>query len=283
MRFNVGIVLYNSSVENLSKICKEFNKSNVNIILVDNKSANINDIKKAINKYQNITLIENASNKGIAKALDQLIDKTREEDVQYLLTLDQDSFIKFDEVNKMLDYFKLDNVAIICPEIKDLNKDVNKFMKKPYKQVPRCITSGSIMNLQLCKKVGSFDEKMFIDYVDFDYCKRISLNGYKILKIKNCILIHEVGKRTIRHFLWKKVYPTNHTSNRVYYQVRNMHYYCLKYKNDMTIKEKIYEFIRIVWKYVSIILYEDAKKDKIIHANKGYKDAYLMIKKDKEG
>ena len=56
-----------------------------------------------------------------------------------------------------------------------------------------------------------------------------------------------------------------------------MHYYYLKYRKKMTIKEKINEIIRITWKYVSIILYEENKKEKLKKAKEGYKDTAKML------
>ena len=56
-----------------------------------------------------------------------------------------------------------------------------------------------------------------------------------------------------------------------------MHYYYLKYKNNMNLRERANEIIRIVWKFISIILYEDDKKNKIMNARKGFLDSKKMI------
>lgn len=276
MSFAIGVVLYNFQLEKLKKIIDEYADKAKNIIFVDNCSANINEFEQLKIETTNIKLIKNNKNIGIAKALNQILNTTIEINVDFLLTLDQDSYLKYDDLKKMMKYMR-DDVAIVCPEILDLNKKKNKKLNKEYQEIERCITSGSLMNIKICKKIETFDEKMFIDYVDFDYCKKIRIEGYKILQIQGCFLQHEIGKRTSRKFLWIDVYPTNHSSFRVYYYFRNMHYYYLKYRKKMTIKEKINEIIRITWKYVSIILYEENKKEKLKKAKEGYKDTAKML------
>ena len=276
MNFAIGIVLYNCNIDKICKTIEEYIKKAKNIILVDNNSENIQTIETIIKNYKNIILIKNSKNEGIAVALNQILKTAYNKNVDYLLTLDQDSFLQFKYLEKMAEYIN-DDVAIVCPEIIDLNKKKNKIISSEYQSVPRCITSGSFMNLSVCKKIGDFDEKMFIDYVDFDYSKRITLAGYKIYKIKDCFLQHEIGKRTTRKFLWIDVYPTNHSEFRVYYYFRNMHYYYLKFKKQMKLKEKINEIVRICWKYVSIVLYEKDKIKKIKSANRGFADSKKMF------
>ena len=276
MKIAVGVVLYNFNIDKINLIIKEYCEKVEYIILVDNGSTNITKLKDKVKKNDKIIIIENNENKGVAKALNQLLEEAYTRKMDYLLTLDQDSFLKYQDLLKMTTYMK-DNIAIICPEIIDMNKKKNKFLKKEYEQVDRCITSGSLMNLKACSKIGKFDEKMFIDYVDFDYSKRAQLKGNKILKIKGCFLKHEIGKRTTRKFLGIYVYPTNHSSVRVYYYFRNMHYYYLKFRKEMTYKEKINEKIRMAWKYISIILYENNKLEKVKCAKKGYIEALKML------
>lgn len=279
MNFAVGIVLYNSDVDKIRKTISEYKNEAKNIILIDNYSQNIDEIEKLVSEFPNILLIRNDKNEGIAKALNQILESSISLRMNYLLTLDQDSFLKLEYLKKMVRYIN-DDVAIVCPEIIDLNKKKNKLINEEYVEIERCITSGSLMNLKVCKEVGLFDEKMFIDYVDFDYCKRVRVKEYKILKIKDCFLKHEIGKRSIKKFFGIYVYPTNHSSFRVYYYFRNMRYYYLKFKKQMTIKEKLNEIIRIYWKYISIVLYEEDKKEKLSSARKGFKDAIALMKEE---
>src|SRR5437016_4565785 len=53
------------------------------------------------------------------------------------------------------------------------------------------ITSGSIINL--AARTGGFDEHLFIDMVDIEYCYKSIAAGYKIIQFKNILLEHRLG------------------------------------------------------------------------------------------
>ena len=75
MAHAAGIVLYNPDInrleENISAIAPQVSE----LILIDNGSKNIDEIAELTAKYDNITYVRNDDNYGIAKALDQIIDK----------------------------------------------------------------------------------------------------------------------------------------------------------------------------------------------------------------
>lgn len=271
MKVVAGIVLYNPDINRLKSSISELISEVDKICLIDNASLNINDIEKLATN--NVFVIKNEKNFGIAKALNQLLDFSYQTKADYLLTLDQDSILKKSMLEIMLNYVNEKDVAMICPIINDLNRKKVIKQQNKIKELDRCITSGTLMNLELCKEIGYFDEKMFIDYVDFDYCKRIKLAGKKIIRVKGAVINHEIGKRSKHKFLFLTVYPTNHNSTRIYYYARNIKYYCRKYKNSMDFKEKLMEYMYLVWKFVSIILYEDYKKEKIKKFVIGLKDS----------
>lgn len=97
-------------------------------------------------------------------------------------------------------------------------------------------------------KLGGFDEFFFIDFVDNEYCKRLVLNGYKILRCNNIIINQEFGKIQLKlpyrvkfytrlsSILYNKnvaklSYKKEVSPLRVYYVHRNLLYLNKKYKN----------------------------------------------------
>ena len=274
MKVVAGIVLYNPDINRLKSSISELISEVDKICLIDNASLNINDIEKLATN--NVFIIKNEKNFGIAKALNQLLDFSYQTKADYLLTLDQDSVLEKSMLKIMLNYVGEKQVAMICPVINDLNRKNVVEQQNKIKEVERCITSGTLMNLKLCKEIGYFDEKMFIDYVDFDYCKRVKLAGKKIIRVKDAIINHEIGKRSKHKFLFFTVYPTNHNSTRIYYYARNIKYYLKKFNNQMTIKEKLIEYRYLFWKLFCIIFYEKQKEKKIRMFFKGIKDSKKM-------
>lgn len=274
MKLVAGIILYNPNMDILKKSIQALSDVVDMIILVDNASENIEDIQKLVNN--DVILIKNNENLGVAEALNIMMDRSSKMRATNLLTLDQDSIIDKNMISKMKYYLTSSVIAIVCPRFIDVNKKKQRKVKSKIEYVNRCITSGSVMNLAICNKIGKFDASMFIDYVDFDYCKRIQLAGYKIVRTNSCKLTHAIGKRSSRKFFWINVYPTNHSVERVYYFARNLHYYLLKYKGQFSLKELINERVIAAWKTMSIILYEDDKKEKLRAIRKAKKDAKIM-------
>jgi rhamnosyltransferase len=101
--------------------------------------------------------------------------------------------------------------------------------------IDKMITSGMLLNLLLVEAIGWFDEQLFIDLVDYDYCIRAQQKGYFIIQFSNIHLYHEVGKEVYRSsiktlFLVKKKKDL-HSPLRCYYMYRNMLYLEEKYKS----------------------------------------------------
>lgn len=176
MKLVAGIILYNPNMDILKKSIQALSDVVDMIILVDNASENIEDIQKLVNN--DVILIKNNENLGVAEALNIMMDRSSKMRATNLLTLDQDSIIDKNMISKMKYYLTSSVIAIVCPRFIDVNKKKQRKVKSKIEYVNRCITSGSVMNLAICNKIGKFDASMFIDYVDFDYCKRIQLAGY---------------------------------------------------------------------------------------------------------
>ena len=116
-------------------------------------------------------------------------------------------------------------------EISEANCDYNK--------VKLLITSGSIINLNNYKKIGEFDENLFIDFVDTEYCFKSILKGFELIQFPNIYMHHKIGNsnqyRSIKNL--KSSTRSIHSSVRLYYMMRNFLYLQKKYKKDF--KEEV--------------------------------------------
>ena len=94
------------------------------------------------------------------------------------------------------------------------------------------ITSGALLNLDIWKKLGGFDQKLFIDEVDHEYCYRAKQQGFEIKQFKNIYFEHQFGKSKIAGYfgLIAKKSRIIHSPVRVYFMVRNYLYIRKKYK-----------------------------------------------------
>lgn len=82
---------------------------------------------------------------------------------------------------------------------------------------------------RLWETIGGYDEQMFIDSVDFEFCYRLRANGYKVLQTSVLRLEHSLGDSKILRFLWIKFRNSEHNAFRTYFIAQNNIYYPKKH------------------------------------------------------
>ena len=275
------VVTYNPD-EGLNKSTKSLIKQVDSIIMVDNGS---NDegkeiINKIKNKYgEKIEVIFNEENLGIATALNKGVKYALNNDYKWILTMDQDSCAEENMVKIMLEtYYAIDenerkDILSLFPTfidrgIESLDKN-NENVK--YEYVDAEITSGNLLKAEVFEKAGFFDDSLFIDMVDTDYCMRLNELGIKMIRISGAILNHSIGNSKQVKKLFGTFNTSNHSATRRYYMTRNRFYTWNKYKNlnSFTLNRDKKLFNK---EFVKIILGEDDKLNKVKMVLKGYKD-----------
>ena len=255
------------------------------VIIVDNgsKEKYVKYIK-SINEDK-IEIILNKENLGIATALNIGVRKALENGYEWILTMDQDSKASPDMVKKMFNVYNSINreerkdILSIFPNFVDeriQSIEENSNMNS-YEYVDADITSGNLLRKEVFEKVGFFDDSLFIDLVDTDFCMRLNEKGIKMIKIRDAVLYHSLGEsKTIKGILGS-FNTSNHSALRRYYMTRNRFYIWEKYKglNSFTLNRDKKLFKK---EFVKIILGEKDKVNKIKMVLKGYKDYKKGIK-----
>lgn len=273
------IVSYNCDEKILLVIDSIINQVD-SIILIDNgsKSDSLEILKKLNN--DKIQIIYNSNNMGIAYALNQGVKYAQNKKFQWVLTLDQDSMAAKDMITNMLKfYYSLDNsqkaeVVSIVPvhiEQKTYNEKQNIKNNNKFQEVLTEITSGNLLNISIFDKIGYFEEKLFIDCVDHDFCFRICKSGHKIIKVYDAILLHNLGDITTKKIFSKKVIYSNHSVIRRYYITRNRFYIWNLYEKNFTEWVKVDKKANLM-DLIMIILFEKDKLLKLKMIIKGYID-----------
>lgn len=271
-RICAGIVTYNPDIdrlrENLDAVCAQVNK----VFVVDNHSENIGMVEALISQREyEITLIKNDDNYGIARALNQLIDASKQ-DFEWVLTLDQDSVIQDGLLDQYKQYLDAPKVGMICCDIKDRNYSLKQEEKQQdYEYVTKCITSGTLTNIKACLACGGFDNDLFIDMVDDDICYSMAEKDYKILKANYVGLLHEIGKSTYHKAGDFEFVVNNHSALRKYYISRNSVYMIRKHRLN-PVKEYFYIYRRIL----TVTFFEEDKMNKIKAIIRGIRDGRKM-------
>lgn len=207
------------------------------LYVVDNSGTGEMDFHGKITGLDSsIIYLKNLHNEGIAAALNKGAELAFESGHRWLLTMDQDSYFDESEITHYFSAFEkyfLHKVttAVIVPSF--TNKSELIIDKYAFSEVKGFITSGSLMNLNVWKESGGFDEKLFIDEVDYEYGYRVQKMNYKIVRFTNIYFNHELGHKREGAYLGmlSNRKRTIHSPERVYFMVRNYLYVRKKYKN----------------------------------------------------
>ncbi|WP_396178963.1 glycosyltransferase family 2 protein [Flavobacterium sp.] len=255
-----AIITYNPDLALLNQNINSFAETVDRIVIVDNASNNIADL--ALLESDTIHLLRNPTNVGIAIGLNIALQYAQENNFEFILTMDQDSFFEKPTVPFLLSGFTNEKTAIVCPVLKDMNSTHLVLAAEDYVNVFTTITSGSLCRVKTLHKVGGFDSKMFIDYVDVELCLRLQKNGFKILRSQFSTLCHHLGESKMYSFLGIKFISTNHSPLRNFYYARNKVYVYKKYFScyPVFVLRDILSFCKTVF---IILFFEQMKASKI--------------------
>lgn len=243
------VILYHPDMELLSANIQTYFSGLKQLYVYDNSETKTPGIEEALTKI-NSSIQYNFfnTNEGIAKRLNQAMDQAALNQYDYLLTMDQDSSFKvgdFEKYKILIQSSTYNNVAqfgVNCqPDFTQPNKHPEAALT--------LITSGSILNLHLTKKIGLFNEDLFIDFVDAEFSYRVIQNGYLNLIFSNIVLNHALGTlievRSLGNL--KKSMRIIHAPIRVFYIVRNGLFLLFKAKGlTPAMKKDVFRCIKII-------------------------------------
>lgn len=205
------------------------------LYILDNteQSTRSMDALKEVLQLPHVLYIHDGENKGLSVRLNHAAILAKEQGCHWLLTMDQDSFFPESSFTAYLNCLKL------YPEAETTAMFGVAFGHEGVwspqclaEEVDQLITSGSVLNLPVFEKTGPFDEALFIDRVDQEYCLRARLLHYKVVRFNNIYLHHNLGVKTSGLSLksFKRTSRTLHSPVRLYYMLRNYLYLKDKYK-----------------------------------------------------
>lgn len=285
-----GVVTYNPELprlkENLEAIASQVRK----VFVYDNASGNIEDIESLLAGCSTcIKLYKGERNKGMAVALNVLARGALEEGFSHILFLDQDSVASPCLVSKLLMNSK-SSVGIVSPQVVDRNERMSNQAvdARGAIKVSRAITSGSLLNLKVFDVVGGYDERLFVDWVDFEFCDNLRVHGYEIVRVNDATLLHELGREEFAGSLprrfpdgtvrMKAYYRTNHAIWRRKDKARSQTITIFKYHGTEICAEEM----DIFWKGLSkSILFEKHKLKTLIAYISGCVDGIVTLNKRK--
>lgn len=202
------------------------------ILVVDNGSSaeDISNLRNVISYPHSV--IELGENFGIGHALNIGVEYAKNHGFKWILTMDQDTIVQKSLLEKYQNFINTTpHAAILAPLLSIHGRPVSK--RGPTK-IEYAITSGNLVRLDVFQKTGLYNEELFIDKVDFEFCLRARKQGFDIFQPPGAIIFHELGNLHNHSTTLSKFY-TAHSSIRRYYMSRNICYLATQYFNSFPI------------------------------------------------
>lgn len=298
------LVTYNSDIE-VSKTIKNAADELDGLIIIDNSSSepNLTTLISAIDKVKNlngnvdheILLIQNSENMGLAKAYNTGVRMAIQQGYQFVLFLDPDSYIHTHIRNLLIDrYHYLSNrfidVVLCCKNVEMLQITIddlligyysrkNLFVDQDVNEVLMAINSGLFLNVDTFNVVGFFDESYFTDSVDHEFSFRLLSSGYRIFRIENAIIFHNMGKPLIKSLLGLRFGVRFHTSLRTYYIFKDTLRTIFRYRSKFPAISLLL-LIYLITKLLTILLLYPDKLEYIRKIAEGIIDSLKVTSSD---
>ncbi len=225
------IVCYKPVETQLLRLCNAILGDGGNVILVDNTEVPYLEAQALPEGCQLITL---GYNSGIAHAQNVGIAAARRGGAAIIVFFDQDSTIESGFVAKLVAPLTPGKAEIVSPlyvddtdnsELPSVRVGPNGSTRtihrggsdRPY-PVDIVISSGTAATWEVFDVAGGFNEGLFIDFVDTEWCLRCRSKNIPIHVIPGAVMRHRIGSRSV------KLGPFTvlvHNPTRCYYQIRN--------------------------------------------------------------
>jgi Predicted glycosyltransferases len=212
-----------SLVENVRRLAAESDL----IFLVDNASSSA-AMKwvEAAAAIPGVSLVRNGSNLGIATALNIGMRLAREKGYSWIATFDQDTKVPTGYFQKLFSILGRcsgsENVGMLVPGAwVEPGHVCVRMPAEEYSFVPAALTSGSVIRSSILHCTGDCDERLFIDYVDVEFCLRVRRSGFKIVSANAVAVEHDLGHKQTRVILGREIGFRVHAPWRYYYIMRN--------------------------------------------------------------
>ena len=180
-------------------------------------------------------MLQNDENLGIAAAFNLGIRWAESKGYQYVMLFDQDSRVTGGFVKTMAEFYstspRRSKMAVLAPSYMDSRLNISlPSLPAQDGSLQIAMTSGSLMPIRIFQERGLFEESLFIDYVDYEYCLRVRSAGYLIEECREAVLLHAPGDPQTYLFLgFISLRTPNYSAFRRYYIARNMVWLLRKY------------------------------------------------------
>jgi len=241
------VVTFNADKSDLGSLLDALLSQVEHIVVVDN--ASLSDMASALVPWRgkNVELLQMPENFGIAAAQNAGIERAMALDADFVLLSDQDSHPPASMVSELLGAMipagsdkEIGQVAAVGPTHVDRRTGQASFFLMERSGIPRrsrstdvrknrsshievsfLMASGTLIPIQVIKKIGGMRSSYFIDHVDTEWCFRAKAAGFRLIGIPACRLAHRLGDSVSQVWFFGNRQVMHHSPLRDYYMFRN--------------------------------------------------------------
>lgn len=289
-KVSIVIVTYNSADE-IGRCINSIYENNdigdsLEIVVVDNHSNDIDNLKMVLSRYKGVNLVENTSNGGYGQGNNLGISIST---APIIMVMNPDVRLFMPVFNKVYQFFcNNSNCAMVgLQQYEDENKlgqsfisiDNSitnllrlKFYKKFNSYNPKysCFSGACFfLNKELFESVGGFDENIFLYGEEVDINIRLRTKGYDLLFLNSLGYIHPLHNRELTYQTLIRGYQSflyNYTKHKmnvrkglhemiIYFNILRVRAILLQDKSTAQIYDEYIKFLRgerkVINKYIS--------------------------------
>lgn len=211
----IVLVLYRQKLEDslsfttLDKHLKDVSKKeSVQLLVYDNSPVG-EQLESITYNYRNFEImhyVHDSENSGLASAYEMAADLARNTGEQWLMLLDQDTYLTHDYLNeafKLIENTTKKNIVFV-PQIVEKNKILSPLKDNQpvipgryVKQQIAAINSGTIINESTVREIGGFNQEFPLDYLDHWIFHMLNEKGIPI-QVMKAKLTHSLSVSNIR-------------------------------------------------------------------------------------
>jgi rhamnosyltransferase len=225
------VVCYRPDVAQLMSLCRLVLADGATVVLVDNSEI---PCLRPGTLPDGCTLITLGWNSGIGHALNVGVARALAAGAAVIAFFDQDSKVDSGLLKRLAAAIQPGNPEIVSPLCVDdrtnaalpslrlsrhgMSTPVHRADLSSRYPVDIVISSGTVATREVFDLAGPFDESLFIDFVDTEWCLRCRAKQIPIYVVPTAVMRHSIGSR---HFRFGSLTIIVHSSTRCYYQIRN--------------------------------------------------------------
>jgi len=287
------IVTYNPSVA-VSNLIRQIREQRIAVIVVDNGSTDGLEYLHQNKDSRDVHTIRLETNRGLAYGQNRGIELAEEIGKRFVVLFDQDSRIESGYFSSMVRFYHTQNtgtpIGLVAPNFYDPNlKTYTRFAKLGRLRyfhrscgggaegidVSFAVASGSLIPLDVIRRVGMMRESFFIDHVDSDFSLRLLSHGFRIVVNCSVVMNHTIGDRSEHKLLFLTVRPNHHGPFRKYFISRNgfrlLWEYGIRYPSFAVLMCN-----RHVHDLLGILFFETGKGKKLLAYGKGFFASFFL-------